>query len=231
MLPVVQHAPMTRRPFLAGATPEAEAELRSLGVRRRFPAGATLFIEGDVAHDALLLLDGTVKISVTALDGREVILDVLGEGALVGELSAVDGHARSATATGLSPIEVLAIPCAAFIDLLHRRPALMYELLRSVTDRLRGSVRRQLEYGTGDALGRLCGRLLELAHEYGRPAEGGAISLQLPVSQADLASWTGLSREAVVKALRNLRQLQWIDNQGRQVVILEPARLQARAVN
>ena len=33
-----------------------------------------------------------MKISVTAVDGREVILDVLGEGARVGELSAVDGH-------------------------------------------------------------------------------------------------------------------------------------------
>jgi CRP-like cAMP-binding protein len=190
-----------------------------------------LFIEADVAHDALLLVAGTVKISVTAMDGREVILDVLGEGALVGELSAVDGHPRSATATTLSPVEVLAVPCASFIELLHRRPALMYELLVSVTNRLRGSVRRQLEYGTGDALGRLCGRLIELGAEYGRPGADGCIALDLPVSQSDLASWTGLSREAVVKALRNLRQLEWIENQGRQVLILQPDRLRARSVS
>ena len=135
MLPPVGGVGITRQPFLAGVAPEAEAELRSLGVRRRFPAGAAVFLEGDVAHDALLLLDGTVKIAVTAFDGREVILDVLGEGALVGELSAIDGHARSATAYALTPVEVLAVPCGSFIELMHRRPALMYELLVSVANR------------------------------------------------------------------------------------------------
>lgn len=230
MLSRVGGVGITRQPFLNGAAPEAEAELRSLGVRRRFPAGAAVFLEGDVAHDALLLLDGTVKIAVTALDGREVILDVLGQGALVGELSAIDGRARSATAYALTPVEVLAVPCRSFIELMHRRPALMYQLLVSVADRLRGSVRRQLEYGTGDALGRLCGRLVELAEQYGNAGIDGVVELDSPVSQADLAAWTGLSREAVVKALRNLRQLGWIENQGRRITILQLDRLQARAV-
>ncbi len=62
-----------------------------------------MFLEGDTAHEALLLLNGLVKISVAAIDGKEVILDVLGDGSLVGELSAVDGHARSTTATALGP--------------------------------------------------------------------------------------------------------------------------------
>lgn len=221
---------LVRSPFMAGIEPAADADLRALGVRRRFPAGTVVFIEGDVAHEALILLDGTVKVSVTALDGREVILDVLSIGALVGELSAIDGHARSATATALTPIEVLAIPCAAFIDLMHRRPTLMYQLLVSVAHRLRGSVRRQLEYGTGDALGRLCGRLLELADRYGHPGEHGCIELCSPVSQTDLAAWTGLSREAVVKALRQLRQLGWIDNHGPHITVRDVDQLRARAV-
>lgn len=221
---------ITRTPFLDGVAGEVEAELRGLGVRRRFPAGSAIFLEGDTAHDALLLLDGTVKIAVTALDGKEVILDVLGVGALVGELSAIDGHARSATATALLPVEVLAVPCVAFIELMHRHPTLMYRLLVSVADRLRGSVRRQLEYGTGDAMGRVCGRLLELAAQYGTVGEGGCTLVRSPVSQADLAAWTGLSREAVVKALRNLRQLGWIENQGRQITIVDAERLRSRAV-
>ena len=222
---------ISRTPFLAGVAPAIEAELRALGVRRRFPAGSAVFIEGDTAHDALLLLAGTVKITVTALDGKEVLLDVLGVGALVGELSAIDGHTRSATATALLPVEVLAVPCVAFIELMHRHPALMYRLLVSVANRLRGSVRRQLEYGTGDAMGRLCGRLMELADQYGEPGDNGCVELLSPVSQADLAAWTGLSREAVVKALRHLRQLGWIENKGRQITIVQADRMQARAVS
>lgn len=178
-----------------------------------------------------MLLEGTVKITLTNLDGREVILDVLGSGSLVGELSAIDGGCRSATATTLTPVEVLAVPCGAFIELMHREPALMYQLLLAVTGRLRASVRRQLEYGTSDALARLCGRLLELAEQYGRAGADGGLELESPVSQADLAAWTGLSREAVVKALRNLRELGWIDNQGRHITVKQPDMLRRRSVS
>jgi CRP-like cAMP-binding protein len=225
----VPRVEITRTPFLDDLAPSVVAELRSLGIRRRFPAGSCVFVEGDVAHDALLLVDGTVKITVTALDGKEVILDVLGAGALVGELSAIDGHVRSATATALVPIEVLAVPCPVFIELMHRHPDVMFRLLVAVSNRLRGSVRRQLEYGTSDALARICGRLIELADEYGVVGDAGRINLVSPVSQADLASWTGLSREAVVKALRRLRQLGWIENEGRRIVIIHSDRLRDRA--
>ena len=100
----------TRAPFLQDIPESIVATLRATGTRRRFPARASVFFEGDDAHDALVLLEGTVKITITNLDGREVILDVLGRGSLVGELSAIDGRCRSATATTLTPVEVLAVP-------------------------------------------------------------------------------------------------------------------------
>lgn len=216
--------------FLAGIGPAQEAELRALGVRRRFPAGSTLFFENDDAHDALILLAGAVKVVVCALDGREVILDVLTEGALVGELSAIDGRPRSATAVALEPVEVLTVPCAGFVEFLHRYPQVMYQLLIGVAARLRNSDHRQLELGTGDALGRLCARLLEMADRYGHARSDGPIDVRSPLSQADLAAWTGLSREAVVKALRTLRELGWIQNRGPNITILRPEQVRERAI-
>lgn len=220
----------TRAPFLKDIPEGIQAALRASGTRRRFPAGSAVFLEGEEAHEALVLLDGIVKITVTNLDGREVILDVVGAGSLVGELSAIDGQARSATATTLSPVEVLAVPCAAFVELMHREPVLMYRLLVAVTGRLRSSVRRQLEYGTADAMARLCCRLMELAERHGRVGPDGCIELESPVSQADLAAWTGLSREAVVKALRSLRDLGWVENRGRHITINRADELRRRAM-
>ena len=219
----------TRPRLLDGSSPDAEARLRALGVRRRFPAGVSMFFHGDAAHDALIVLSGAVKITLSSTDGREVILDVVGEGGLVGELSAVDGAPRSATATTLTDVEVLSIPCDRFIAHLHSCPELMYRLLLSVTGRLRNSIQRQLEYGTGDAMARTCRRLVELADRYGTVGKDGYRTVALPVSQGDLAAWAGLSREAVVKALRTLRDLGWISGSGRDVTILEPAKLLARA--
>ena len=214
--------------FLAELPPAEAEELRRCGTRRRFAAGTTLFIEGDPAHDVLMLLDGKVKISVGSVDGREVILDVLGPGALLGELSVIDGGARSATVITLSAVEVLAIPADRFNEFLDRHPSVLRSLVVEVIGRLRIRTRHQMEFGTGDALGRVCARLAEMAERYGQD-EDGQVTLSSPVSQADLAAWTGLSRVAVVKVLRVLRELGWIENRGRAIVIRELDQLRHRA--
>lgn len=216
--------------FLGGLPAEDAEELRSLGARRRFPAGAVLFVEGDPAHEALVLLSGEVKVSVGSAEGKDIVLEVFEAGALLGELSVIDGRPRSATVSALTPIEVLAVAAGSFNDFLDRHPVVLRRLLIDVIGRLRTRVRHQLEFGAGDALGRVCARLADLADRYGAP-QADAVVLQSPVNQSELAAWTGLSREAVVKALRGLRQLGWIDVQGRLIVVRDPERLRGRATH
>jgi len=214
--------------FLAGLGPEAADELRALGTRRTYPAGAALFLEGDAAHEAVVLLSGEVKLSVGSLEGGEVILDVLKAGSLVGELSVIDGRPRSATVSAIRPVEVLAVPATDFNEFLEAHPRVMRGLLIEVIDRLRTRVRHQLEFGTGDAMGRICARLAELADRHGR-WDGGDVIVQSPLTQTELAAWAGLSREAVVKVLRALRQLGWVENRGRTIAIHELERVRERA--
>lgn len=143
-----------------------------------------IFLEGDPAHEVLVLLAGELKVSVGTTDGREVVLDVFGPGTLVGELSVIDGGTRSATVSALTPVEVLAVPAAAFRNFLSQHPPVMSALLVDVVGRLRTRVRHQLEFGAGDALGRVCARLVELAERYGEP-DGDVVLLRCPISQAD----------------------------------------------
>jgi CRP/FNR family cyclic AMP-dependent transcriptional regulator len=216
--------------FLAELPPAAAEELRRLGARRRFPAGAVLFVAGDPAHEALVLLSGEVKVSVGSTEGKEIVLEVFEAGALLGELSVIDGKPRSATVTALTPVEVLAVAAGSFNEFLDRHPRVLRRLLIDVIGRLRSRVRHQLEFGTGDALGRVCARLADLADRYGE-AEGDAVVVHSPLNQSELAAWTGLSREAVVKALRALRQLDWIDVQGRTFLVRDLDRLRGRATH
>jgi CRP/FNR family transcriptional regulator, cyclic AMP receptor protein len=219
-----------RPDFLASLSSALSDEFARLGARRRYPAGATLFLEGDAAHDVLVLLEGKVKISVGSIDGREVILDVVEPRVLLGELSVIDGGPRSANVSALSAVEVLSIGAQAFNDFLESHPKAFRSLVVEVIGRLRTRTRHQLEFGTGDALGRTCARLSEIAERYGKD-EAGRVTVSSPVSQTDLAAWTGLSRVAVVKALRVLRDLGWIENQGRAIVIREPDQLRQRAIH
>ena len=138
--------------------------------------------------------------------GREVILDLLGAGALVGKLSALDGRLRSATVTALGPVEVLALPVGVFAEFRHRHPDATRRLLEDGVARLRARDRRQLELGTSDAIGRLCARLLDLAERCERADPDGSVVVRSPLTQAELAAWTGLSRDAVVCSLRALRK-------------------------
>ena len=216
--------------FLARLDATELAEFERLGTRRRFPAGSTLFVEGDHAHEAFVLLAGAVKGSVGSFDGREIVLDVFEPRCLLGELSAIDGRPRSASLIALTPVEVLAVTAGSFNDFLDRHPSAMRLLLVDVIDRLRTRVRHQMEFGTGDALARVCARLSEISDRHGESI-GGAVVVRSPVSQSDLAAWTGLSREAVVKALRALRHLGWIRSEGRTITITEPEQMRHRAAH
>jgi CRP-like cAMP-binding protein len=191
-------------------------------------SGDLLFREGDDAYEVLIVLSGIVKVWVASGSGRVVILDVLDPGSVIGELSAVDGGARSAHASALSDGELFVVPTTRFRSLIDTRPRISLELLRVVTARLRGASRRQLEFSAGDALGHLCRAIVQLADRYA-PDSDGVREVVVPMGQGDLAAWGGLSREAVVKGLKALRRLGWVQGEGRRLRLLDEAALRERA--
>jgi CRP-like cAMP-binding protein len=214
--------------FLGRLDPADGEALVALGRARHYPSRSVVFFEGDDAHEVLIVTGGQVKVTITSVDGREIVLDVLGEGDILGELSAIDGAPRSASASALSAVDVLVIDLDRFNEFLEAHHPVAVTLLRSVTDRLRSTTRRQVEFGTVDALGRVCGRIAEMMERYGE-RDGASVTIPSPLSQTDLAGWSGLSREAVVKALGALRALEWITTSGRTITVTDPAALRARA--
>jgi CRP-like cAMP-binding protein len=216
--------------FIAGLSVDERAALESLGRSRRFRAGQVLFSEGDEGRDVVVLLDGSVKIVSTAPSGREVILEVVDAGELVGEMSAIDGQPRSATAVALTAVDVSVIPTPHFLSFLEQHGSAATALLRLVVARLRHSSQRQLEFGTSDALGRLCGCMLRMLDRYGGTDDRGT-HVTMPLAQHEIASMTGLSREAVVKGLRSLRALGWIDLQARELTVLDDGAMRSRATS
>jgi CRP/FNR family cyclic AMP-dependent transcriptional regulator len=221
---------VSRAGFLERVDERAAAEFRAAARPRRYPKGSLLFAEGDRAHEVMVITSGAVKIVVTAASGREVVLDVLEAGDLLGEISAIDGGDRSATAMALTPVEVLTVAQTTFQALVAEHAAVARELLTLLAARLRGADRRQLEFGANDAIGRVCQRLVELATRYGTDGPGGRMVLTTPLSQQELASWAGLSREAVVKGLRALRTLGWVESDGGKVVIVDQESVSQRAL-
>ncbi|MFI7439485.1 Crp/Fnr family transcriptional regulator [Nonomuraea indica] len=212
--------------FLSMLTPDEVEALHAAGRPRRWERGASLMSEGDTSDWVLVLTEGRVKVSSHTSSGTEVVLAVRGPGGLIGEMSCIDGSPRSATVTALEPVAGVVISdFAAFLQ-AHGRVAVL--LLRMVTERLRDSDRKRIEYGAYDTTGRVATRLLELADRYGEET-GGGVRVALPLSQDELAGWTGASREAVSKALRSLRDRGLIETGRRRVVIHDVEGLRKRA--
>jgi CRP-like cAMP-binding protein len=212
--------------FLACLSVGDREALESLGNRRHFGSGQVLFSEGDDGHGVVVILDGTVKIVTVAQSGREIILDVLDAGSLVGELSAIDGEPRSATAIAVTAVDVLIVPTAQFLTFLEDHGGAATALLQLLVGRLRRTSQRQLEFGTGDALSRICVCVLEMLDRY---ATHDRTQATIPFAQHDIAAMTGLSREAVVKGLRALRLLGWLELRARELTVLDEAAIRARA--
>jgi CRP/FNR family transcriptional regulator, cyclic AMP receptor protein len=202
--------------------------LRAVGRTRRFPVGAALFHERAPGDAVFVLISGRVKLSCVTEGGREAVLGIREPGELIGEMSAIDGAPRSATATALEPIEVLTVSRDAFVAFLDRTPGVALVLLRMVVPRLRDADRKRIEYLAQDTVGRVCSRLVELADRFGE-AEGDGVHIELAITQEELAGWTGSSREAVIRALRTLRELGWIATRRRGVTLLEIELLRRRA--
>ena len=188
-----------------------------------------LFVEGDTSDRVFLLLAGRVRIFRTDDAGRETLLAIRGPGDLVGELAAVDGDPRSASAMALEPGEVATISGADFREALDVVPGLARILLGTVVGRLRDADRKRAEFGGSDATRRVARRLVELAERYGED-DGSAVVISLAMTQEDLAGWTGASREAVSRAVRDLRKAGVVETGRRSVRVLDVKALRKRAM-
>ncbi|MEU8326342.1 Crp/Fnr family transcriptional regulator [Nonomuraea sp. NPDC048881] len=212
--------------FLSLLTAEEVEALRAAGRPRRWDRGTTVITEGDAADWVLVLTQGRVKVSSHTSSGTEVILAVRGPGALLGDMSAVDGSPRSNSVTALEPIQGIVVRDFSAFLAAHGRIAVL--LLQLLVGRLRDADRKRVEYGAFDTTGRVATRLLELADRYGERTSTG-VRVALPLSQDELAGWTGSSREAVSKALRTLRDRGLIETGRRRVVIHDVEGLRRRA--
>ena len=216
MTTAVEHA---ADDFLATLTAAEADALQRRGTFRRFTRGQALLHQGQVPDRVLLLRSGRVKVYSTTTTGKDVVLAVRGPGELVGELSALDDEPRSASIVALDPVEALVLSPADFRGFLAEHPAAALALLGMLSRRLRDADAKRMEYVAFNTMGRVALRIVEMAARFGE-AKGDAIDLELPLSQEELAGWTGSSLESVGRALQTMRGLGWLETRRRQIRVL-----------
>ncbi|GAA1102574.1 Crp/Fnr family transcriptional regulator [Nocardiopsis metallicus] len=214
--------------FWSGLTGEERSALRAAGRVRRWDRREIVFHEGSAPDFVLVVLTGRVKVSSHTEDGTEALLAVRGPGALLGELGVVDERPRSATVQTLEDMTGLVLGMEQFTGYLEEYPRTALILLRTVVGRLRDADRKRVEFGSMGAARRVAARLVELADRFGNQSAEG-LRVALPVSQDELASWTGVSRAAVNKAMGVLRSHGWVTTGRLNITVHDMAALRRYA--
>jgi CRP/FNR family cyclic AMP-dependent transcriptional regulator len=215
--------------FLELLTETDREGLEGIGRHMRADRPEVLLARGDAADRVLVLRSGRVKITVPSASGNDTVLTFRGPGALLGEQALIDDQPRGANVVAIEPVELLVIAASAFRAYLHQRPQVALAMLAMLSGRLRASDARLTEFAAADTLGRVCARLVELCDVHGETGTAGSVLITLPITQDDLAGWTGASIESTAKALRTLRSLGWITTARRAIEVHDVSALRERA--
>ncbi len=197
----------SRRELLAGVPlfsmlDDSDLEgLAEVAYAKRLKARAELFHKGDEGSQVYVIARGRLRVAATSPEGEDVLFTILDPGEVCGDLALLAGGQRTATATALEECELLGIDRRDFLQLLRGRPEMAIRLLEVMAERV-----RRLSESLEDSVflnlpARLAKRLLALADAYGSEAEGGT-RIGLKLSQTDLGTMVGTSRESVNKTMR-----------------------------
>jgi CRP/FNR family transcriptional regulator, cyclic AMP receptor protein len=215
--------------FLGQLAEDERRALDAIATHRSASPGQHVMAAGQVADHVLVVQSGHLKIVAPGPEGEDVVLAFRGPGSLIGEQAFLDGTPRSAGVVAVEPVEMLVVAASAFRRYLEERPRVAMVIVRMLSLRLRDSDRQLVRFATSDTLGRTSARLVELCDHYGDCGPDGAVRIALPLTQEDLAGWTGSSLESTAKALRAMRRLNWITTARRSITVHDVDALRQRA--
>ncbi len=200
---------------LFGGLPDAILdELVASVSLKTFHKGASLFQKGDIGESMIAVLSGVVKVGAVTEEGREVVLNFLRVGDIIGEIAIFDGGPRSASGTMIESGELAIFERQNILTAMKSAPEALLDVIVILCEKLR-TASLQVETNQLKADGRLAAGLLRLAELHGRRTERG-VEIDLSISQHDLGAFVGLSRENTSRQLSQLsrREVLVLDKRG-----------------
>lgn len=201
-------------------------EVRRIGQRRKFRRGQRLIFAGATRGSVVLIESGHVKVVSVDTAGEESILAVRAPGDLLGDLSVMTGRPAGAEVVALGDVVATMVLGTRYLELLERTPDLLASQFRRLVAVLAESDAKLAEMATLDVRTRVARRLVDLV-SLGVEADDRGHRILAEVSHEELAGMCGASREAVSRAVADLRESGVVATDRRRVTVLDLERLRA----
>jgi CRP-like cAMP-binding protein len=167
--------------------------------QRSLPRGTVVFAKGAPGTGLIGVLAGAVKISVPSADGREIVLNIMREGDIFGEIALLDGRPHAADATATTDCDLMVIECQDFLLLLRTQPDLAIQIIEILCARLRRRTEQVQDMTFLNLPTRLAKTLLRLTAD----VERSGSAPKLTVTQREISQIIGKSRQSTNQQLRS----------------------------
>lgn len=214
-------------PLFTGLAEEEIQELMALAKRRTFRSGEVIFHRDDHGQVLYVIKEGKVKICLISPDGQEISLAVLGKGECFGEFAILDSRPRSADAVAMEKVECYTLQRSDFHNAVMKNPKIAIQIMEVLTGRLRTTDEMIEDLIFLDVPGRVAKKLLELADSHGVKAENG-VRIEVRLTQQELASMVGASRESVNKVMGYFTDKRFISTDKHRITLHRITELRRR---
>lgn len=194
-------------PIFRGLTEEELWNIAEISNEKHFDKGEFIFREGDPRTEVYFIVSGLIKIFRISENGEEQIINILHSNEMFPHAGFFEDEPYPATAETLTPVTVLGVPIERFEELLIQRPGTSVKVMREIGKKLIEIQERLRSIQTQDVTQRIIATLVQFAYELGEREEGKTVvHLHLPVTNSEIASLIGVSRETVNRVFNKLKK-------------------------
>ena len=186
----------------------------------KFKKGEYIFFEGEAGDKFFIIKEGQVKLTKMIKNGDEQILNIFSNNDIIAEIVAFDKGSYPASAVTMTDTEVIVFDQSELEDLIFKYPAIGIKLLREMSHRLRRAQENVRDLALKDSSARVAGLLIFLADKYGKQKKDNII-LDISLTQQELASMIGSSRETVSRALGEFENKDLIKTSRKKIIIYD----------
>jgi CRP/FNR family transcriptional regulator, cyclic AMP receptor protein len=203
-------------PLFQGLPDDRLMAIARCAMMRRISRGQAVVHAGDRTDFIYFILTGSLKVTVSDDEGREVILSILGQGELFGEMGMFGEQPRSATVAAVVPSDLIQIAKHDFRHAMEENFEIAWRIMGKLAERLRNADRKIESLALMDVYGRVARLLLDMSEQV-----GGETIVTRKISKQDIAKMIGASREMVSRVMKDLGLRGLIEESDRGIILRE----------
>lgn len=202
--------------IFAGLNDTEAAALEEQAIKRRVQKNTIVINEGDDSDSMYIILKGRVRVYLNDANGKEVVINDMGENDYFGEYALLDGSKRSASIITAEECDFMIISKDIILNTFRDNPDTAFSLIGDLVNRIRELTFTVKNLALMDVYGRVANTLLSFASE-----QDGVMITEIRLTQQDIANRVGASREMVARIMKDLETGGYISKKGKHIVINE----------